>query len=264
MKVARPAEGLLEQIGEQALDDDYYEVRPTPPTRADRALTVVAAGLFGLMITVAAVQTQVDRPSTEREQQALADDVEMRQATEERRREQVNDLQTQVASLTAAADRNDPALRELLIRSAGVAVRGDGIIVTLAPAANDGGAGDVTFRDLRAMVNGLWALGAEAVSVNHQRLSTRSSIRAAGGGMTVNYVSIDPPYVIRAIGDPDDIEDRLADSPLGQEWEARAADTTLDYDVETSKDLRLPAIGNARLEVEHAKRFKAERVKESS
>jgi len=246
------AEGLLDQIAEQALDDDYYLVRSDPPSRGERLLTGAAAACFALMITVAAVQTQSDRPATERQQQALADDVQRRQDIQAQRTEKVAELTSDVARLTAAADRTDPALQALLARTGGAAVRGPGITVTLTPAADDGGQGDVSDADLRELTNALWFLGAEAISVNGRRLGTQSSIRTAGGAVTVNYESISPPYIISAIGDRDAMQERLDASRLGRYWVARADRTGLGYDVDSETDLRMDELAEARLRVPHA------------
>jgi uncharacterized protein YlxW (UPF0749 family) len=56
--------------------------------------------------------------------------------------------------------------------------------------------------DINAVVNELKAAGAEAVSVNDQRLVAVSPIRCAGPTVLVNDVPQTPPYVIRAIGNP--------------------------------------------------------------
>lgn len=252
MSVVDRAEGLLDQIAEQALDDDYYLVRSDPPSRGERLLTGVAAACFALMITVAAVQTQSDRPATERQQQALADDVQRRQDIQAQRTKQVAELTSDVSRLTAAADRTDPALQLLLARTGGAAVRGPGVTVTLTPAATDGGQGDVSDADLRELTNALWFLGAEAISVNGRRLGTLSSIRTAGSAITVNYDSISPPYVVAAIGDREAMRERLEASRLGRYWDARAERTGLGYDIGSVSDLRMDELAEARLSVPHA------------
>ena len=42
--------------------------------------------------------------------------------------------------------------------------------------------------DLQKLVNGLWQVGAEAISINGQRLTSLSAIRDAGSSITVNFV----------------------------------------------------------------------------
>lgn len=59
--------------------------------------------------------------------------------------------------------------------------------------------------DLQALVNELWASGAEAVAVNEQRLVTRTSIRCVGPTILVNAVRLAPPYEVKAIGNAQDI-----------------------------------------------------------
>lgn len=57
--------------------------------------------------------------------------------------------------------------------------------------------------DLLRIVNELKASGAEAISINDQRLIETSEISCAGPTILVNKSRIVPPFIIRAIGDPD-------------------------------------------------------------
>ncbi len=59
--------------------------------------------------------------------------------------------------------------------------------------------------DLQALVNELWASGAEAVAINDQRMVARSSIRCVGPTILVNAVRLAPPYEVVAIGKADDL-----------------------------------------------------------
>jgi uncharacterized protein YlxW (UPF0749 family) len=63
--------------------------------------------------------------------------------------------------------------------------------------------------DLQALVNELWASGAEAISINDQRIVVNTAIRCAGPTITVNAVRLVPPYIVRAIGPPDNLETGL-------------------------------------------------------
>lgn len=56
--------------------------------------------------------------------------------------------------------------------------------------------------DLLRVLNELRAAGAEALSVNEQRIVATSEIRCAGPTVSVNNVRSAPPYVIKAIGSP--------------------------------------------------------------
>jgi uncharacterized protein YlxW (UPF0749 family) len=57
--------------------------------------------------------------------------------------------------------------------------------------------------DLLRLVNELRAGGAEVVSVNDQRLVDTSEITCAGSTILINQSRISPPFVIRAIGNPE-------------------------------------------------------------
>lgn len=63
--------------------------------------------------------------------------------------------------------------------------------------------------DLLKVINELFASGAEAVSVNDQRIITNSEIRCVGPTIIINSVRLAPPFVIQAIGDPDTLESSL-------------------------------------------------------
>ena len=56
--------------------------------------------------------------------------------------------------------------------------------------------------DLLRVLNELRAAGAEAISINDQRIVAMSEVRCAGPTVSVNNVRSAPPYVIKAIGAP--------------------------------------------------------------
>ncbi|WP_227764521.1 DUF881 domain-containing protein [Zhaonella formicivorans] len=56
------------------------------------------------------------------------------------------------------------------------------------------------------VVNDLKNAGAEAISVNNQRIVTTSNIRCVGTVILVNSTRMAPPYEIKAIGDPEKLE----------------------------------------------------------
>lgn len=96
-----------------------------------------------------------------------------------------------------------------------VPVKGPGIILTLNDCARPLQKGEdpsmyvIHDEDLLKVVNELWSSGAEAISVNEQRLVATSEIRCAGTTILVNITKIGPPFVIKAIGDPDVLESGL-------------------------------------------------------
>lgn len=84
-------------------------------------------------------------------------------------------------------------------------VIGEGIIITIDhPPADANSINDVNVVDayveILQLVNDLNAAGAEAISINEQRLISLSEIRAAGLSINVNYVPQSVPITIKAIG----------------------------------------------------------------
>lgn len=63
--------------------------------------------------------------------------------------------------------------------------------------------------DINQVVNELKATGAEAVSVNDQRLVAVSPVRCAGPTVFVNNTPQTPPYIIKAIGSPKNLATAL-------------------------------------------------------
>ena len=129
---------------------------------------------------------------------------------------------------------------ENLKKEAGrTALTGRGISVTLndSQKAKDSSGVDksaflVHAEDILSITNELFSAGAEAVSINGQRLVATSSVRCAGSVVNINGVKIAAPFVISAIGDPDILEAALifpggvADSlsPWGIELDIKKSD----------------------------------------
>ncbi|MDR7588709.1 MAG: DUF881 domain-containing protein [Armatimonadota bacterium] len=91
------------------------------------------------------------------------------------------------------------------------AMRGPGVVVRLAdpPEQPKGGPVVVTYQDLVAVINELWAAGAEAVAVNGQRVTATTGISQVGGTVVVNLQRLTGPFVIVALGDPNTLEGAL-------------------------------------------------------
>ncbi|MBQ3076911.1 MAG: DUF881 domain-containing protein [Clostridia bacterium] len=97
-------------------------------------------------------------------------------------------------------------------------VIGPGVTVTMsdsvASVAGDGLTVDPSYliihdNDILQVVNELRDAGAEAISINGERLLATSEIRCAGSIVSVNNNRYAAPFVIRAIGDPEALESAL-------------------------------------------------------
>lgn len=64
--------------------------------------------------------------------------------------------------------------------------------------------------DILMAINELRDAGAEAISINGERLLATSEVRCAGSVLSVNNNRYSAPYEIRAIGEPDKLESALS------------------------------------------------------
>ena len=90
-----------------------------------------------------------------------------------------------------------------------IAVTGPGLRITLDDSKNVGQGVDVNNiiheQYIRAIFNALWNGGAEAISVNDQRVTTNTEVFCAGAYIQINGSRQMPPYLIQAIGDTSDL-----------------------------------------------------------
>jgi len=92
---------------------------------------------------------------------------------------------------------------------------GQGVIITFndhteqSNMVNNNNLNVVQDEDLLRTVNELKAAGAEAISLNGQRIIANSEIRWAGSHILLNNTSLSTPYEIRAIGNAKHLEDAL-------------------------------------------------------
>lgn len=91
-------------------------------------------------------------------------------------------------------------------------MRGPGITVRLAdPKTQAKGSNPVivSYQDIVAVANELWAAGAEAIAVNGQRLTATTGLSQVSGTVVINLQRLNGPFDIVAIGDPGTLEGAL-------------------------------------------------------
>ena len=105
----------------------------------------------------------------------------------------------------------------------GVPTTGPGVKVVVDDAPNaTTDQQQVLDKDLQKLVNALWLVGAEGVSINDQRITNLTAIRQAGSAITANFVSLRRPYVVRAIGNKNQMAAKLLDTEGGRTWSIAA------------------------------------------
>jgi uncharacterized protein YlxW (UPF0749 family) len=110
-----------------------------------------------------------------------------------------------------------------------------------AASAPVGAANILTDRDVRSVVNQLWAAGAEAISVNDVRLTPTSAVRFAGEAVLVDFVPITSPYTIRAIGNADDLATGFAASGVASRYQTLSGVDGIGFSFTEHSKLELPA-----------------------
>lgn len=93
-------------------------------------------------------------------------------------------------------------------------LKGEGIIITLNDGENSNNETTRTDTlvhdsDVLTVVNELKAAGAEAISVNDQRIIASSAIRCVGPVIQVNYQKVAAPFEIKAIGNAQYLESAM-------------------------------------------------------
>lgn len=254
---------LLIELVNQTLDPGYAaaaarrngaQERPAVPRRAAAAL---AAGLIGFILVAAYVHANRGAPRSAKVHDALVAQVRTAQSAGDSLDAEQRGLTSKVDSLRNSALGTSDASglqREELLAGA-VAVRGPGLQVTLrapkvsatpSPNTRQGSVAlsavsALSDRDVRSVVNQLWASGAEAMSVNDIRLTPTSAIRFAGEAVLVDFQPITAPYVIRAIGAADALDTGFAASDVASRYQTLSAAGAIMFSFEEEKSLTLPA-----------------------
>lgn len=254
--------GLLNYITATSVDEDYAHVAERKaqtgekkPLHPRTGATVVLV-LFGVLLAVAAVQTSRNAPASADNRDYLVSRVNASKEALSQRRQAIVRLQTEVDDVglqnlnaTSTGRALQERLDQLGVMSGVAAVTGPGIEITVDDAPDaDEDAELVLDRDLQHLVNGLWEIGAEAIAINGQRLTTLSAIRQAGGVITVNFRDVTRPYVISAIGDPDTLASRFIDTDGAERFALNQSRYGLEFDIQNVEgSLSLPAASRTAL-----------------
>ncbi|MEU5365037.1 DUF881 domain-containing protein [Streptomyces sp. NPDC005925] len=257
---------LLTNVMDHSLDDGYAEAAARKQAAGGggmpktlRAKLGLAAGLVlaALVVTVGAAQARVAAPAVAKEREELIDRIDRETATADNLEESIDTLRDEVGTRQREALRDSGGDRSTLvgILSGAVAVHGPGVklVVNDAKDTTTGGDGNprrttgfsdtgrIRDRDMQRVVNGLWGSGAEAVSINGQRLTALSAIRAAGDAILVDNRPLVPPYTVLAVGDGKRLGNRFQNSVDGLYLHALQENYGIRTAISVEDDLRLPA-----------------------
>lgn len=234
---------LLTDLQEGALEPEY---RTASRPGGRRASLLVVVALLVALLTIAVLQTTRGAGAAADQRRELLDRVASARARQTQLADRAIDLEAEVRRLGEDA-LGDPTARERLagmeLAAGALPVTGPGIIVTVgdAPGATET-QGLVLDSDLSRLVNGLWQAGAEAIAINGRRVSTLTPIRAAGAAITVDFVSLSPPYRVEVIGNPATLQARFNQTAAAAWWQFLTVNYGLTMNIEQSdEELDLPA-----------------------
>jgi uncharacterized protein YlxW (UPF0749 family) len=100
-------------------------------------------------------------------------------------------------------------------------------------------------QDIQAVVNTLWGAGAEAITIQGQRVISTTGIKCVGNTVVLHGVPYSPPYVISAIGDQDDLLAGLDASPYIAAYLTYVDHFQLGWSVTPEQELDMPAYEGA-------------------
>lgn len=126
--------------------------------------------------------------------------------------EEVTRLETQLEEIKSSASGESAIVKNLTDEldrykafSGMTRVSGTGVLVTIDNPPQDVNLGSekniaYDYRLILDLINELNSAGAEAISINEQRMINSTEVRLAGNQVNVNTIPIAPPFVIKAIG----------------------------------------------------------------
>lgn len=125
-------------------------------------------------------------------------------------REQATQLQNTLAQGDGQSKMLNKELQKMKLLAGLTEVKGPGIILTLQDSPTGPPSNRMFEKEnylihdwtIQRAINELNASGAEAVSINGQRVLSRTAIRCVGPTALVNNVAFSSPYEIKVIGDP--------------------------------------------------------------
>ncbi len=154
--------------------------------------------------------------------------------------EQLQTLKEETSKFAVSRELTD----DLKFRACSVPLVGEGIVIKMDDSVRIAKAGEnqnlylIHDDDLLRVINELRAAGAEAISINGQRLIATSEIRCAGPTLSVNNVRSAPPYEISAIGEKKSLENAV-------KMRGGVAETLkvwgIVLEVKTADDVKIPA-----------------------
>lgn len=256
---------LLTNVMDHSLDDGYAEATARrgetgrsglPRTLRGRLVLALGLVMVAVVVTIGAAEARISAPTLAKERGELIDRIESGNSKADQLAMGVDKLRGEVGDKQRQAlEKHGGAKADLVALLAGAnEVTGPGVklVVNDAKQATSSGGGPresadfsdtgrVRDHDMQRVVNGLWESGAEAISINGQRLTALSAIRAAGDAILVDNKPLAPPYTVLAVGDGRRLSTAFQDSADGQYLHVLQENYDIRTSISAQDTVRLPA-----------------------
>lgn len=231
--------------------------------RLARSASVIVMALAGLMMTTAAINSRGHDLRPERDTD-MATLVRSQASHNAALQKEAAGLRAQVEDLSKA--NQTPGVTFSVISSASAlapsvgleAVSGKALRVTLddAPLSENPDGVDANMlvvhqQDIQMVVNTLWSGGAEAMTIQGQRVISTTAVKCVGNTVVLHGVAYAPPYVIEAIGDLNAMQKALDTSEAVRIYKEYVSAYQLGWSVERAGQVTMPAYTGA-VAVSHA------------
>lgn len=182
-------------------------------SNAQLAVTVVCV-ILGIMLALQfRVQQNISKSLPLQRSEELVQLVKDLELERDKLRAEVTELRNSLANASTGGSRDE--LNRVRVQAGLTDMTGPGIVLTMDDSKKPGAPNQdpnlflIHDDDVLKVINELKAAGAEAISINGQRLIGATEIRCAGPTISINHTLTAPPLEIRAIGDPVVLENSL-------------------------------------------------------
>ncbi|MDF7665031.1 DUF881 domain-containing protein [Bifidobacterium sp. ESL0745] len=221
---------LIDDLTNRPLDPLFSDARLTQQkphsrfsiwfTRIIVFIICIAVGFIGSVFV-----RQLNTDPRKQVRASLISELEQQNVSLKKITTEVTDLHAKVVKQSDSMPNSGPdsTLTQDEMANGTLPVKGPGIVVTLAdPVASAGQTGSaprensgshirvVTDADLQSIVLLLWKAGAEAISINGQRIGVSTSVRTAGQTILIGVNQVASPYKIEAIGNQKDLSQQMS------------------------------------------------------
>lgn len=229
----------------------HSDHEPSPRTkRKRRGASVLVVCLAGFMMTTAALNSRGQdlRPDTD---SSMTDIVRKQAQRNADLQTEANGLRSEVEKLSREKQGTPSADPTASTAAAPVGlqpVKGPAIEVVLsdAPLSVDADGVDANMlvvhqQDIQAVVNALWSGGAEAMTIQGQRVTAMTAVKCVGNTVVLHGVPYAPPYHIQAIGDLESLHEALDESESVRIYQQYVDAYQLGWKVKDKPSVTMPA-----------------------